>query len=322
MEPATHLPSYGKVLNLGHRDLADLLRPGTFVTIQEKYDGSQFTWYWDPSGALICRSKGKQQFGPGDTVENADNLFRPAIAHLLSLDPVEQGKVIFRGETLKSTTHNTLTYGRVPNGFLVLFDAETETGGGFWDMPHLAAWAGLMGVDLAQVFLPPFEVADEGAREAWPTERIEADLFEDIIEKAESSLGGRIEGVVVKNYSLTNPRTGRPFLVGKVVDEHFKEVHKRSFKEKNPGPGDMVQAIINALNTEARFEKQVQHLAESGDLVNGPQDIGALMRSVKADVLEEERDWILRQLEAAFMPTIQRGIGRGLPEWYKARLGL
>lgn len=316
-----HIPSYGKVLNLGHRDLEDLLTPGDFVTIQEKYDGSQFTWLWDEDGALHCRSKGKVQFRPGDTPENADNLFRPAITHLMTVGCPRgvNGRVIFRGETLVTTTHNTLTYERVPEGFLVLFDAETVDGGGFWDHDHLLGWAKDMGTHLAQTFAPAVLDPDGPF---WETEVVTEDLLRSFIDEGQSSLGGNLEGVVIKNYMRTNQRSGRPFLTGKLVDEHFKEVHKRSFKAKNPGPGDIIQGIIEALNTEARFEKQVQHLRDSGDLVNGPQDIGALMRSIKADVLEEERDWIVGKLVSAFLPTIERGIGRGLPEWYKAKLGL
>lgn len=126
--------------------------------------------------------------------------------------------------------------------------------------------------------------------------------------------------VVLKNSERTNPRSGKAFLVGKVVRPEFKEVHKREWKKDNPGARDVVEAIIDSLNTEARFQKAVQALNEAGELVNAPQDIGNLMRQVKADTLEEERDWIASRLIAHFMPTIERGIGRGLPEWYKDRL--
>ena len=50
--------SYPKVFNLGHAAMADLL--GGNVVVQEKVDGSQFSFARTDSGQLLFRSKGAE----------------------------------------------------------------------------------------------------------------------------------------------------------------------------------------------------------------------------------------------------------------------
>ena len=71
---------------------------------------------------------------------------------------------------------------------------------------------------------------------------------------------------------------------------------------------------------QARWVKAVQHLRDEGMLEGSPRDIGILMFEVKRDIVSEETEWILDRLQKAFFPKILRGLGHGLPEWYKARL--
>lgn len=291
-------PSYPKVHALGHREIADLLKGQ--VVVQEKYDGSQINWRWDRGGALHVKSKGGWQLGgPEDRVQ-PDKLFQPAIDHLLTLDPHDP-ELVFRGETIATPRHNTLTYSRVPAGKIVLFDVVTPG----WEPHYGGDYAGSLGVEYAK------ELAVE-----FPGEAVNPEVLDSWL-KTESSLGGQlIEGVVIKNYNRFG-LDGKP-LMGKYVSEAFKEKHSREWKQ---GDGkDAVQAIIESLNTEARFAKAVQHLFEAGELEGSPRDIGKLMVEVKRDVLDEERDWITERLVTAFMPTIARAIGRGLPEYYKQLL--
>ena len=320
------IQSYGKVYNLGHRDLEGLL--DGIVVVQEKYDGSQVSFMWDGDGNLCVRSKSKAQYGPG-TEGGPDGMFLPVIDHLLTVEP--QPGFIFRGETLVKPKHNTIAYDRTPNGHVVVFDVEIPGNGGFWDItpgvvpgdsaPDLAA----LGVDVAQKFPGPSIDPNDG-EPIWAPAEFEkpCDLTMDALTALldmESTLGGsKIEGVVIKNYNATNRRSGRPFLAGKHVSEKFKEVHKREWKGGNPGQGDIVQGLIDSLNTEARWEKAVQHLAEAGVIEDDPRDIGPLMKEVKMDVSAEEADYITERLMKWAMPKINRGLGRGLPEWYKDRL--
>ena len=72
--------------------------------------------------------------------------------------------------------------------------------------------------------------------------------------------------------------------------------------------------------TQARWQKAVQRLEEQGQLEHSPRDIGALMRAVGTDLLEEEEETIKAELFKLFWKDIVRTAQRGLPEWYKAQL--
>jgi len=293
--------SMPKVYNLGHRLLADLWQGS--VVVQEKVDGSQLSWMWDNYGQLYVRSKSKPQYGAEYDV--MDKMFAPAIEHLRQQEPVLHG--MFRGEMLAKRKQNTIFYDRVPQGHIVLFDVEFPTG--FADFMDLKFYAKDVNVEPVR----QLDIWHDGHQAS--LEELEAFL------QVESMLGGStVEGVVFKNYSRIDPMSTRYPLMGKFVSEKFKEKNKAVWKEKNPGGKDVVGNLAACLNTEARWEKAVQHLSEQGVLLGEPKDIGLLMAEVKRDVLEEEGGWIVEQLVKRLQPQIMRQLGRGLPGWYKRRL--
>ena len=138
-----------------------------------------------------------------------------------------------------------------------------------------------------------------------------------------SVLGGHnIEGVVIK--PMDNNIFGKDgkLLLGKLVDEKFKEKHNKEWKEKdgNKHPKDILYALTSDLKTDARFQKALQHLRDNGDLVNAPEDIPKLLREVGRDIKSEEEDWIKEKLFKWAWPQLNRMIIKGLPEWYKDKL--
>lgn len=309
-EQPTHIGEYGKIYNLGHRDIQGLLDAGP-VVVQEKYDGSQFSFQWDDQGRLLCRSKGKVQFQPGMALEEVDGLFRKAVEHLLEQKP-HDSEYVFRAECINKPKHNSLTYDRVPDGFLVLFDVEVlnefDEVALFMDAAGIDLVAKILGIDAAQRI-----TVIQG-------NTINMDLLAEWLQTVESTLGGtKVEGVVIKNYRVNSLRSGRP-LMGKHVSEAFKETHKRKWKGSHPSQGDIVAGLLLTLNTEARWLKALQHLADDGTLEGEPRDIGPLMREVKRDTMEEELPYIMEKLLDWARPKIKRGLGAGLPEWYKNRL--
>ena len=297
MSAHTNIWSYPKVYALGHAAVADIL-DGPIV-VQEKYDGSQLSWAWVDE-ELHVRSKGKMQHGGG---ANTNKMFQPAINHLLGLDPIEG--YVFRGEFFSKPKHNTLAYPRMPKNGLILYDIEAinsqQSYSGTESLPVMAS-----GLDIEPA---------QGFRHDEP--KLTLETIERLLSLL-SSLGGPMEGIVIKNYTRYG-RDGK-VLMAKVVSEKFKETHTRDWKERNPNRKDIVTDIITALNTEARFEKAVQHLRDEGSLVVGPEDIGPLMKEVKRDTIAEEREWIAEQMMNHILPKVERGLGRGLPDWYKAKL--
>jgi len=292
-EAMTHIYSYPTVYALGHSAITAIFSGP--VVVEEKIDGSQFSMAI-LDGELVCRSKGKEL-----VLDAPEQMFVSAVetARSLALHP----GWVYRCEFLSKPKHNTLVYSRVPAKGLIVYDIGT----------------GL------EAYLGPAEKLDEAERlglECVPVLREGmvsgmADLDE-LLER-DSVLGGtKIEGVVAKNYSLFTSE--KKVAMGKYVSERFKEVHGPDWASRNPAKADLVLRIIEEHRTEARWEKGVQHLREMGMLEGSPRDIGPLIREVPEDVRQECEQAIKDALFAYAWPTIQRGIVRGLPEWYKRRL--
>ena len=138
----------------------------------------------------------------------------------------------------------------------------------------------------------------------------------------ESYLGGaQMEGVVIKNFAKPFLLGGQPIplMSGKYVSEKFKEVHQKSWKgeKTNRGKWDVFKT---GFNTEARWEKAVQHLRDEGKLENSPRDIGSLIKAVQDDIKDEEMENIKNFLWKEFGSEVLRTSVKGFPEWYKERL--
>lgn len=315
----SELRSYPKIYALGHKLIRDIFEGP--VVVQEKIDGSQFS-FGVQDGVLICRSRGAEVWrgrvlGPqegleevlgSDVVPMIDNtLFKGAVHTAYNL--FRDGKLVegwvYRGEVISRPRHNTLEYGRVPEGYVILFDVDTgleERVSGPLSLLEIGNGLGL-------------EVVPCLAEGVWEN----FDQFQELLER-ESCLGKvKIEGVVVKNYNRFNTMDGK-MLMGKYVSEVFKEKHKREWSKTNPGTGDKVQQIIASLRTTARWEKAVQRRRDAGLLQEQPEDIGPMIADLLRDTAEEEGEWIKDKLYAAFEKQILRGVTAGFPEWYKSSL--
>ena len=290
-----HVSSYPTVFQIGHKAIADIFSGP--VIVEEKVDGSQFS-FGLVNGELVCRSHGKQML-----VDAPEKMFVKAVETVKNLQPKLTPEWIYRGEYLEKPKHNTLVYSRTPDKNIIIFDIMTgpETYLEYDDKKWEANEIGLECVPLLY---------------SGKVENFE--MFQSFLDR-ESVLGGtKIEGVVIKNYSLFTMEK-KPAM-GKYVSEAFKEVHNKDWKERNPTGKDMVLLLTEKYRTEARWQKAIMHMKEAGTLEESPKDIGLLMREVPADVLKECEAEIKEALFKHFWPQIQRGITRGLPEYYKDEL--
>lgn len=300
-----HINSIPKIYTAGVRQNVGIFKGP--VVVEEKYDGSQFTFGLVPEGpldTLRCRSK-STMINPADP-----GMFKAAYetALRLMLDKKLTPGWVYCCEFISKPKHNVLTYARVPAGYLVLYDIRITdyTTCRFATPQEKQAVAVTLGIEpVKQIAAGEFF----SFQDAWLT--------------ADSSLGiANIEGVVIKNYGLPHDeRPGWP-MTAKVVRPQFKE--KQAGQCAHVGPkaeqGDAVEKITRALRTEARWLKAIQHLREAGKLVNDAKDIGPLVREIQADVFAEEREWIATQLLEAFGPQIQKGIVNGFAQYYKSIL--
>jgi hypothetical protein len=288
---------YGKPLTLGHKWL-DELWDGT-VYIQEKIDGSQFSFTVTDDDVLLCRSHNQQIY----TLEEA-SMFQPAVdmALVLQSKGVLTKGYIYRCEFLRKPKHNKLAYERTPEGFLILFDVDMGNQD-YMRPKELKAEAQKIGLEVVPMLAKTVGGVPDLA------------LLDGLLDK-DSILGGcKIEGIVLKNYdkiSLSDSKV----LMGKYVSADFKEKMKQDKSVKK----STLERIIFQLKTDARWDKAIQHLEEQGELEREPRDIGKLVREIQEDTFEEEGEWIRDTLYESFKKDIERGIVGGFAEYYKRRL--
>lgn len=288
--------SYGKIYNLGHRATQELFDGP--VTIEEKIDGSQFS-FGLIDGELLVRSRGRVF-----DINEAQAMFAGACATVQDLH--DRGMLLngwtYRGEVLAKPRHNVLCYDRAPKGNVILWDIAVED----------------------QDYLPYADKAAEAARLGLEIVPL---LFEGVVDGQElldsfksrtSILGGPIEGFVVKNYS----RFGRDkkTLMGKWVSDSFKEVHKKEFKSDGNNKKDVEIFLADKYTTIARWQKAVQRMHEAGTLLGEMRDMKQLMQEVPADLLKECEEEIKQDLFNAYWPRLKRNCTKGLAEWYKKSL--
>lgn len=293
------IPSYPKVWNFGHSEIARILDGP--VLVEEKVDGSQFSFRWTPERGFECRSKGVEI-----DIDAPPALFGPAVdtARSLMLGPGLLDGFIYRGEAFQRPKHNALAYDRMPAGGLILFDVELGEG----------------------EFMLPGEKITEAERlglELVPqlhTGTLTHEDFATLLD-TESVLGGqKIEGIVVKPLRTMYGRDGKA-LLGKHVSEGFKEVHRKDWKETNgTAKGDIVVRVTAGLVSESRWRKAVQHLRDADLLTDSPKDIGPLLAEVARDTFEEEGDAIRDALFREYERMLRKALVSGLPEWYKSQL--
>ena len=292
--------SYASSFALGHKGVAELfLDP---VTVEEKVDGSQFSFGTFDGVGVKVRSKGREIFVSPDGV-SSEKMFQRAIDSVLARSKDLTPGWTYRAEYLQKPKHNALAYDRVPKDHLIIFDiAITE-----------------------ERYLPYFDKMAEAERiglevvpllwEGWVTD---TETLKSFLDRTSILGGQKIEGFVVKNY--TRFGKDKKILFGKYVSDAFKEVHDVAWKDENPKQGEIVQQVITWLRTPARWAKAVQHLEEAGRLEGSPRDIGNMFVEVPHDVKEEFEEEIKAKLFAWAWPQISRGVTAGMADWYKERL--
>lgn len=299
------ISSYPSLYALGHRATKQIF--DNDVIVQEKIDGSQFSFGVDRLKNLHIRSKGCTIYP-----ESADKLFRNAVQQVILVKDKLLPGHIYRAEAITSPKHNHLNYSRAAIGYIVLFDIEQTL-----DVPDT--------LEGSATFLAPEQVTEQanllGIEPIRNLHKGKLSSVDEVLHfmELESQLGGpKLEGIVIKNYEQFGP--DKKIVIAKYVSEAFKESQKVSFKTDNPSKKDIVERLIEAYTTDARYRKAVQHLKESSKLTDSLKDIGALIEEVKQDIIKEEEDNIKNVLFTHFIKEIVRGASKGVPEWYKKLL--
>jgi hypothetical protein len=290
--------SYPSIFNFGHKAIRGLL--DVPVNVEEKIDGSQFSFGKDDEGVLHIRSKGCVMV-PGAP----QKMFNHAWETVDRLAPILRPGWTYRAEYLSKPKHNVLAYDRIPKDYLIIFDVAK----GHEDYLSYAEKE----IECNRIGLECVPLLYSG--------RIgDIAFFRSLLDRVSVLGGQKIEGVVVKPQTYDLYGTDKKILMGKFVSEEFKEVHKAEWKSNNPTSKDILELIALQYRTPARWMKSVQHLRDEGRLEDSPRDIGPLIKETQADLLRETSDEIKEDLFKWAIKHIQRTVCHGLPEWYKELL--
>jgi hypothetical protein len=290
--------TYPSIFSLGHRAIADLLTVP--VNVEEKVDGSQFSFGVDETGEIHVRSKGAL-IEP----DAPEKMFTQAVETAKRLAPMLVPGWTYRAEYLKSPKHNTLAYDRIPAQHIIIFDINRGHED-YLTYEEKASEAARLGLEVVPLIYSGMVSGLE--------------QFRSFLDRT-SILGGRkIEGVVIKPIGYSLLGADKKVLMGKFVSEAFKEIHGGEWKKANPTSNDIIKLLANEYKTPARWNKGVQHMAERGQITDSPKDIGGLIKEVQADVLKECEEEIKAKLFKWAWPNLSRKVIAGLPEFYKEQL--
>lgn len=288
--------SYPSVVRLGSREVEGIFNG--VVIVQEKIDGSQFSFGIDKDGNLKMRSKNVEI-----TQENHQGMFAKAVEWCVANKDKLNPWFVYRGEYLQSPKHNNIRYERVPKGNIIIFDISCD--GNTWlEYDSMVEEAHRIGL----------ECVPEYAKGKITKEFVEAN--KDGWLSRESVLGGGVEGFVIKNYAVLTP--SNDVAMAKVVREDFREIGKSNRRIKNAGEG--FEWFDDKYVTEARWNKAYQHLKEQELIQGNMSDVGRLIKEVNVDVLKECTEDIKEDLFKIYWKRLAKRLSNGLAEWYDNKL--
>jgi len=275
----------------------------TVVEITEKVDGSQLG-FGKVNGQLFVRSKGKEQ-----DLDNPDMMFIKAVDYIKTIEDKIPDNMTFYGEYLQKPKHNTLAYDNTPKNYIALFGVYNSETMEHFGIEECKKWAEIFEIDTVPLLFKG-EANASGVIE--------------MVNDTVSYLGGsKIEGVVVKAYKpwLFLNQIPQTVMSGKYVTEAFKEVHNKDWKKENTGKGKL-EVAMSQYKSKARWNKAIQHLRDNGTLLGNPKDIGPLIKEVRNDIIEEEKDNIKDKLWNIYMNDFLAMATNGLPQYYKEKIML
>ena len=291
--------AFPKILHIGDKQIESLFDGE--VEITEKVDGSQLG-FGKVDGELFVRSKGKEQ-----DLDNPDMMFINAVEYIKTIEDRIPDNMTFYGEYLQKPKHNTLAYDNIPKHHIALFGVYDSVTREHFGMDVIAEWAEKLDVDTVPLIYkgtcsPEFVLG--------------------LVKERVSYLGGqKIEGVVVKAYKpwMFMGQMPQTVMSGKYVTEEFKEVHVKNWKKENTGKGKLEVAMAQ-YKSEARWNKAVQHLRDNGELTGTPKDIGPLIKEIRRDVTDEEKEAIKATLWSIYRNDFLATATNGFPQWFKEKL--
>lgn len=282
------ISDYGKIV---HLDKLPNTYSGIVVSIEEKVDGSQFSFMRVPDKGIIFRSKTVEFFE-----SPKDSRFLLAMVEIRKIEENLRYGWTYRGEFLDRPKHNSVPYDRVPARNFIGFDIHTPLGRLDYEEKRLEF--SRLGIEtVPELYFGFLKDAEVGK----------------ILERNRSILGGPIEGVVIKPAALG---MGKSCIMAKVLHPAFSETKKpKSAKAKWE---DIPFRIADNFATPIRYQKALNAAREAGEITGEPSrsDIGVIMKFFSRDLLHEEGEAMVDKLFNHYWKIISKRASAGIAEWY------
>jgi hypothetical protein len=283
--------------------------------VQEKLDGSQFTFVLNPDyNPEDPKSPQLLFYNKGGAINPTNKIFLKAMnmLNVLAKTGRMSSQYVYHGEAICSTNHGVVKYERVPKYYVVLYDLTTLDGK-YQHPATMKAEATRLGLEAAPVLYFNFD------RSISPYEVCQRLVDEIAAGKIKSMLGGTPEGVVLKHESfVSRGKTVATKL--KLVTPAFRESHAMKQHKEQATPASSIEEIGKAYSLEARFHKSYQHLRDAGKLKHVMEDVIKIKEELDDDLERECRDEIMMYLWAELAPYVKRACRTGFDDWYKNKL--
>ena len=263
---------YHKVITIGKRGTAEVLKQGDYIVVQEKIDCSNASFTLD-DGKVRVFSRNVEL-----SEENNLNGFYQWVMENINPDDLIP-EFIYFGEWI-GTPHK-IKYEKYTKQFF-LFDVYDKVDQEY--VPNITVEAMLLGVNL----VPYLYV---GHYQGF--EHLQSLCGQTMLEGRLGNLQTG-EGIVIKNYDYKDDQGKQVFL--KMVTDAFKESKNQLNKAKDPAKIDAESKVTVQFVTEARVSKMLYKLMDDGVLSNqlNMTDMGNVIKAVVPalveDILTEEAD--------------------------------
>lgn len=305
--------TFPKIRNASKMSL-DALFNGGVITVTEKLDGSQLNFCKSGNVYPTIQSKSCTITARNGVVSNG--MFDKAFEVLSTKNPALEDGVVYHSEYLRKKKHNTLAYNNVPRNHIALYGA---TKNGRW-LSHAELYKQAESLDIDVVpclfhGVPPVTFTGDNYKEL--------DDWCKGFFTTQSYLGGcLLEGVVISNFSTTFTESGvtNDYVTVKFVRDEFKELHGSKNRPITANRLCVQDVLKDFTPTEARWEKAVSRLKESGRFTNSVKDIGPLIAEIKEDAVAEDLEQFKDALYNIYRKEFMENQLNGFVSWYKQKV--
>ena len=275
---------------------------------EEKIDGSQLSMMIESDNKIGFYNKNKPASENNSAFTKSILMLRYKYTNGALLNP----NYIYHGESVCKIKHNVNVYERTPKNYFILYDIYDMENNSYLSPDAKKTEAERIGLEMVSILyhntdptISPYVTATNLIKQIESGEII-------------SCLGGVPEGIVLKHHAFN--QNGKIVATKlKYVTNIFKERHAVKQPKTELSADDFLNRLGTSFNTEARFHKAYQHLAEDGkiDLAKAKRsDLDKIIGELNVDFDKEYQEEIMLLLWLEFSPVLKKLARENVCTWF------